>query len=415
MKKRNIRNKKGITLIALVVTIIVLIILAGISISLVLGNNGIITKSKDAKEKTLSSREEESAKLTFTEVQMELAQGNNVNSDNFQTMIDNSFGAGNATGAVGGEIYIITVNSTGNNYSMDSSGNISTLEELPIDLNPGILEGSGTTSDPYVINSIEDLVALSYDVNTGANLYEGKLVTLGRDLDFNEDSSYANANAKYKYVGGPGCTPDSTSETTIKNLMTNTEGKGFTPIGFAGGDNVFKGNFDGKSKSLTNLYIKGIALNGLFGRISTNITIKNIKLVSCNIKGTANTGGIIGSGSNTTIDNCYNIGKIISNSVPAGGIAGTSATITNSYSTGEVSGGSQYITGYIIGQGSVDNSNKYLKQDPDILANGAVEFESEEEMNEIMDVEKFVDKMNVTANYGILVWTIKEGFPVLFN
>ena len=50
MKK--IRNKKerGITLIALVVTIIVLIILAGISINLIFGNFGIVTKSKEAKE-----------------------------------------------------------------------------------------------------------------------------------------------------------------------------------------------------------------------------------------------------------------------------------------------------------------------------------------------------------------------------
>ena len=46
------RREKGITLVALVVTIIVLIILAGISINLVLGENGIITKSKQAKEKS---------------------------------------------------------------------------------------------------------------------------------------------------------------------------------------------------------------------------------------------------------------------------------------------------------------------------------------------------------------------------
>lgn len=43
-------NKRGITLIALVITIIVLIILAGVSISLILGNNGIITKAKQGKQ-----------------------------------------------------------------------------------------------------------------------------------------------------------------------------------------------------------------------------------------------------------------------------------------------------------------------------------------------------------------------------
>ena len=49
--KTNFKNKKerGITLIALVVTIVVLLILAGVSISLVLNNNGVISKAKDAK------------------------------------------------------------------------------------------------------------------------------------------------------------------------------------------------------------------------------------------------------------------------------------------------------------------------------------------------------------------------------
>ena len=48
MKK--IRDQKGVTLVALVVTIIVLIILAGISINLLLGNNGLITKAQEAKK-----------------------------------------------------------------------------------------------------------------------------------------------------------------------------------------------------------------------------------------------------------------------------------------------------------------------------------------------------------------------------
>ena len=48
---KDLKNKqeRGITLIALVVTIVVLLILAGVSISLVLNNNGVISKAKDAK------------------------------------------------------------------------------------------------------------------------------------------------------------------------------------------------------------------------------------------------------------------------------------------------------------------------------------------------------------------------------
>ena len=46
------KRQKGITLIALVVTIVVLLILAGITISLVFGSNGVIQKAQDSKEQT---------------------------------------------------------------------------------------------------------------------------------------------------------------------------------------------------------------------------------------------------------------------------------------------------------------------------------------------------------------------------
>ena len=49
-KNERTKNKKGITLVALVVTIVVLIILAGISINLAVGDNGVISKAKQAKE-----------------------------------------------------------------------------------------------------------------------------------------------------------------------------------------------------------------------------------------------------------------------------------------------------------------------------------------------------------------------------
>ena len=45
------KNSKGITLVALVVTIIVLLILAGVSLSLVAGGDGIITRASNAANK----------------------------------------------------------------------------------------------------------------------------------------------------------------------------------------------------------------------------------------------------------------------------------------------------------------------------------------------------------------------------
>ena len=54
-----LKNKKGITLIALVVTIVVLLILAGVTINLLLDENGIIAKSKDARSGTRASQVED--------------------------------------------------------------------------------------------------------------------------------------------------------------------------------------------------------------------------------------------------------------------------------------------------------------------------------------------------------------------
>ena len=63
--KKEIKNKqeKGITLIALVVTIVVLLILAGVSISLVLNNNGVISKAKDAKNQYAKAQTNEEKQL----------------------------------------------------------------------------------------------------------------------------------------------------------------------------------------------------------------------------------------------------------------------------------------------------------------------------------------------------------------
>ena len=50
-KKQKIKSKSGITLVALVVTIVVLLLLAGVSLSLVIGNDGIMKRAKEAKER----------------------------------------------------------------------------------------------------------------------------------------------------------------------------------------------------------------------------------------------------------------------------------------------------------------------------------------------------------------------------
>ena len=61
--KKIINKNQGITLIALVVTIVVLLILAGVSINMVLGQNGIVTKAKDARSKTEQAKQNDLASM----------------------------------------------------------------------------------------------------------------------------------------------------------------------------------------------------------------------------------------------------------------------------------------------------------------------------------------------------------------
>lgn len=60
------KKEKGITLVALVVTIVVLLILAGVSISLVLDQNGIINKAKGARTEYQNAANYEKDLLTDT-------------------------------------------------------------------------------------------------------------------------------------------------------------------------------------------------------------------------------------------------------------------------------------------------------------------------------------------------------------
>lgn len=65
------KEMKGITLVALVVTIVVLLILAGVSINSVLGENGIIIKAKEAAEKTAVAQEREMIERNLLEQELE--------------------------------------------------------------------------------------------------------------------------------------------------------------------------------------------------------------------------------------------------------------------------------------------------------------------------------------------------------
>ncbi len=73
------KGEKGITLIALVITIIVLLILAGISIAMLLGDSGIITMATKAEQETKEAQLEESLNLMISSLNIE-----NIGTDNIQ-------------------------------------------------------------------------------------------------------------------------------------------------------------------------------------------------------------------------------------------------------------------------------------------------------------------------------------------
>ena len=67
MNLQKFKEKRGITLIALVVTIIVLLILAGISIQMLTGNSGILTQTQNAKDSTRGGDVQEQVNLAVSE------------------------------------------------------------------------------------------------------------------------------------------------------------------------------------------------------------------------------------------------------------------------------------------------------------------------------------------------------------
>ena len=93
------KKNKGITLVALVVTIVVLLILAGVSINLVLGNNGIIAKAKDAETKSAEASQNDLKGMNGLVSEMEGALAGN-----------GSTGSGSGNGNTGSGNNFVTKN-----------------------------------------------------------------------------------------------------------------------------------------------------------------------------------------------------------------------------------------------------------------------------------------------------------------
>lgn len=114
-----LKNKKGITLIALVVTIVVLLILAGVSINLVLDNNGIIAKSKDAKNNAIESDEKEKVEMAYVSAALKKL-GDTVTAEELQTELDLSVGIGKTDVTTNGDDTLnVLFSDTEHNFNVD--------------------------------------------------------------------------------------------------------------------------------------------------------------------------------------------------------------------------------------------------------------------------------------------------------
>ena len=139
MKVRVSKTNNGITLIALVITIIVLLILAGVTIATLMGDNGILTKATEARDKTKITEEQEKVKLAVAGTLAE-ENGGDIKSESLEEQLSNYFADGyydvvagsNDTGENG---YIVTItenNKNGNMYFVSKDGNTSEPESSTV-------------------------------------------------------------------------------------------------------------------------------------------------------------------------------------------------------------------------------------------------------------------------------------------
>ena len=383
-----IKEKAGITLIALVITIIVLLILAGITISAITGNNGIIGNAGKAKEEAEIANEKEIVEKATVQAMGNNKYGN-IEEDELQEQLDKETGEGKTEATdIGDEFEVVFVDSN-RYYIVDKDGNVKEVQEVIRDEYPGDItvgkDGEtldGSEEHPYEIWCIEDLVTFSNMVNgegirlengnpveiTTANNFSGKYVVLKTSLNFKSKLSYKNSErTDFGDINGI----EDDGNTLINEMITGT---GFKPISY------FTGTFDGQKNEIRNIYENTTGYIGLFAVCAGN-TIKDIGItgymettietyagglisyashvttVECNncytnitiIANNANmVGGLIGRGGTINLENCHNLGNITANKGNAGGLIGYTNTtnMDSCYNQGDVTGSS---SGGIVG------------------------------------------------------------------
>ena len=267
------KENRGITLIALVVTIVVLIILAGISISALTGDNGIITQAKEAKEKTEIAEEQEIVNISAIQACGEDKFGEIIES-NLKVALDNNIGEEKYILNADDNYFRVTYKDSKRTYLIDKDGNV-TSDDTPkvSDKYPGDITDNGkwdgSEEKPYRITSVEDYV--EFIRLTRVAEYQQASFTLGEDLDFFSPNSYVDPETQ---MFGD-YNRDGKTEGLLKEICNTSE------RGLENGLRLY-GTFDGNGHILNNFYMKdelGIKDDSMTGMFHNNYgTIKNLNL-----------------------------------------------------------------------------------------------------------------------------------------
>ena len=159
------KKERGITLIALVITIIVLLILAGVSIAMLTGQNGILTQAQNAKQATENKSAEEKVKLAVMGARAD---------DGTLTVGKLITELANYGGTVEGDTLPVTATVDGKSFAVDANGNVTSAENGTL----GAVTGSETTNTT-VKDSLGNQVVVPAGfkvVNKDANVTDGIVV-----------------------------------------------------------------------------------------------------------------------------------------------------------------------------------------------------------------------------------------------
>lgn len=125
--ENNLRGQRGITLIALVITIVVLLILAGVTIATLTGENGILNQAGKAKEETEIGEEKE--KIQLAVISAKMSDNGKLEESFLNAELRTNIGDENyiLTYYEEGNLYTVTIKASGRTYLIDSDENATYL------------------------------------------------------------------------------------------------------------------------------------------------------------------------------------------------------------------------------------------------------------------------------------------------